>query len=165
MRLTVHRDGRVVMIMPRGMSEDIAERFVASKARWVIGKLEYFKQFPVRNVIPRSRGDYLKYKEHARALAAERIAYFNERYQLTLRKISIKNQKTLWGSCSRNGNLNFNYKIIFLPPALADYIIVHEICHLGEFSHSQKFLNLVARTIPDHRAMRRALRKNALLLS
>lgn len=162
MRLTVHQGGRVVVTLPRGMSEDMAARFVMSKVQWVLAKLAYFSKFPARTFIPRSRGDFLKYKESVRALVAERIACFNQIYQLRFNKISIKNQKTLWGSCSRNGNLNFNYKIVFLPSVLADYIIVHELCHLAEFSHSRVFWNLVSRAAPDHRAIRRELKKNSI---
>jgi len=105
------------------------------------------------------KGDYLKYKENALALAENRIRYFNKIYQFWLNAINIKNQKTRWGSCSRKGNLNFNYKIALLPLQLADYIIVHELCHLGEFNHSRKFWDLVGKTIPDYGLLRNELRK------
>ncbi len=75
----------------------------------------------------------------------------------------IKNHKTRWGSCSELGNLNFNYKLIFLPDAIVDYIVVHEICHLIEFNHSQDFWRLVARTIPNFRELRHELRSRYLL--
>lgn len=109
----------------------------------------------------RSRRDYQKYKEYARALVIERLAHFNISYNFTVGRISIRNQKTRWGSCSKKGNLNFNYKIALLPPELADYVIVHELCHLGEFNHSKNFWTLVERTIPDYRK-RRALLKGQI---
>ena len=82
-----------------------------------------------------ARVSYLKYKETARALAKSRIEYYNTLYGFIFNRISIKNHKSRWGSCSKKGNLNFNYKIALLPEALADYVIVHELCHLGEFNH------------------------------
>ncbi len=106
----------------------------------------------------RNRRQYLKVREHARALVHERIAHFNAAYGFAVGKVFIKNHRSRWGSCSEKGNLNFNYKLAFLPPELADYIIVHELCHLGEFNHSANFWNLVARTVPDHTAVRRRLR-------
>lgn len=91
-------------------------------------------------------------------LAHARLAHFNEAYGFALGRVAIKNHKSRWGSCSKKGNLNFNYKIALLPPELADYVIVHELCHLGEFNHSPRFWALVARTVPDHRALRARLR-------
>ena len=105
-----------------------------------------------------SNKHYLLHKEQARSLVASRLAHFNQHYKFNLKKVFIKNQKSRWGSCSSKGNLNFNYKIALLPPHLADYIIVHELCHLGQFNHSQKFWALVAETMPDWRKMRLMLR-------
>jgi predicted metal-dependent hydrolase len=104
------------------------------------------------------RRDYLKHKEGARALAHARLEYFNEFYRHSYTKVTIRNQKTRWGSCSKKGTLSFNYKIALLPLSHADYIIVHELCHLAEFNHSKKFWDLVAKTIPRFREIRRALR-------
>ena len=89
----------------------------------------------------------------------ERLEHFNRHYQVPLRKVFIKNHKSRWGSCSERGNLNFNYKLIFLPPQVVDYIIAHELCHLKEFNHSPKFWALVEQTIPNHRAIRAELRR------
>ncbi len=111
------------------------------------------------------RKEYLKYKALASIIAEERMRYFNEFYNYKWKKIFIKNQKTRWGSCSKRGNINFNYKIALLPPKISDYIIVHELCHLGEFNHSQNFWNLVAKTIPDYKEIRNDLRKNGLKIS
>ena len=94
----------------------------------------------------------------------ERVEYFNKIYNFSFNKILIKNQKTRWGSCSNKGNLNFNYKILFLPEALRDYIIVHELCHLKEFNHSKNFWKLISRAIPDYSEIKNELRKNGLSL-
>ncbi|PIP23438.1 MAG: hypothetical protein COX90_01110 [Candidatus Nealsonbacteria bacterium CG_4_10_14_0_2_um_filter_38_17] len=70
----------------------------------------------------------------------------------------MKNQKTRWGSCFKKGNPNFNYKIALLSQRLADYIVVHELCHLGELNHSQKSWNLVAKAVPDYPEIRDELK-------
>lgn len=109
-----------------------------------------------------SKKDFIKHKEQALLLARNRVAYFNNSYNFGLNKINIRNQKTRWGSCSKKGNINFNYKIAFLPARLADYIIVHELCHLGEFNHSSSFWNLVAQTAPDYLEIRRELKRTGI---
>ena len=104
------------------------------------------------------RSHYLKYREAARALAHARLKHFNNSYGFTLRKVFIKNHKSRWGSCSSRGNLNFNYKIAFLPPHIADYIFVHELCHLKHFNHSTQFWALVVQTTPNYKVLRKQLR-------
>lgn len=106
----------------------------------------------------RTRKDYLEHKNQALILVHDRLKYFNNFYNFKFNRVSIKNQKTRWGSCSKKGNLNFNYKIVLLPPKLADYIIVHELCHLKELNHSDRFWNLVAKTFPDYLKLRQELK-------
>ncbi len=108
--------------------------------------------------VPRRKGkkaEYEKHKEVAMTLAENRISHYNKLYHFKINRIAIKNSKTRWGSCSKKGNLNFNYKIALLPPELADYIIVHELCHLGEFNHSAKFWELVAMAMPNWKEIRK----------
>ncbi len=107
----------------------------------------------------RNRKQYLKLREEARQLVKARITYYNQHYQVPIKKIFIKNHKSRWGSCSQKGNLNFNYKVVLLPPILTDYIVVHELCHLKEFNHSKKFWAKVAETIPNHVELRLELRR------
>ena len=102
---------------------------------------------------------YLEHKEAARELVVRRLEYFNQHYKLKIGRIAIRNQKSRWGSCSSKGNLNFNYKIVLIPPHLADYVIAHELCHLGQLNHSQKFWDLLGETIPDYENRRMELRK------
>ena len=107
----------------------------------------------------RNRRQYLKVKEATRALVHERLAHFNQSYGHKVGKVFIKNHKTRWGSCSQKGNLNFNYKLVFLPAEIADYIIVHELCHIAQFNHSPAFWALVERAVPHHKQLRRDLRR------
>jgi predicted metal-dependent hydrolase len=100
---------------------------------------------------------YLNHKEETREMIKDRLKHFNAFYNFTYKRIAIKNHKARWGSCSKRGNLNFNYRLLFLPPRLLDYVVVHELCHLGEFNHSNKFWVLVEKTIPDWRARRKEL--------
>lgn len=115
-----------------------------------------------RVTTPRRRSAYLKHKEMARKIVHDRIAHFAPLYGLTVGRIAIRDQRSRWGSCSRKGNLNFNYRIALLSPHLVDYIIVHELCHLKEFNHSKHFWDQVARTIPDHVSCRKELHRISL---
>lgn len=160
MRLAVYCDGAVIVTTPHDLKENIVERFLKEKSQWLVSKLDFFRQFEDHAIAKYSHEDYLKLKEDAYKLAESRLLYFNKIYKFKYNKISIKNQKTRWGSCSKKGNLNFNYKIVLLPPQIADYIIVHELCHLKEFNHSKKFWNLVAKAMPDYLAIRKKLKKS-----
>ena len=95
--------------------------------------------------------DFKENKQKAYALVHNKVLYFNKFYNFEIKSINIRNQKTRWGSCSKDKNINFNYKIVFLPSLFQDYIIVHELCHLREMNHSKRFWNLVAQQIPDHK--------------
>lgn len=99
------------------------------------------------------------HKEAARALVLSRLAHWSGAYDVSWTSVSIRNQKTRWGSCSKRGGLSFNYRLALIPMHLADYVIVHEMCHLKEFNHSKNFWDLVARTIPDWRVRRAELKK------
>lgn len=102
--------------------------------------------------------DYQKYRHAAATFAAKRLKHFNACYGFAYRRLSIRNGKTRWGSCSRTGSISFSYTIMLLPPALADYIIVHELCHCKEFNHSIRFWRLVGEMIPDYKQRKILLR-------
>jgi len=163
MRLAVYCDGSVVVTTPFYLGETAIERLLHEKAQWLFSKISFFKQFEGLVVARHTKADYVKYKKEAHALAVARAEYFNAMYGFRFNQITIRNQKTRWGSCSRNKNLNFNYKIVLLPQRLADYIIVHELCHLGEFNHSHKFWALVAQVMPDHIDLRKELKRNRIM--
>ncbi len=106
-----------------------------------------------------SAARYVQHKEAARALVHARLAHFAPQYGVIFGRVAIRNSRSRWGSCSQLGNLNFNYKVLLLPPALADYVVVHELCHLKHFNHSPDFWAEVARAIPHYKALRAQLRK------
>lgn len=158
-RLTIYPGGRMVAVLPWSLKEEKLERLMRAKAEWIFDKIDYFKRAPEPISGPDSRKDFLKYKTAAHVLVRNRIEYFNPIYQCRFNKITIRNQRTRWGSCSKKSNLSFNYKIALLPRELADYIIVHELCHLKELNHSQKFWDLVGKALPEYRRLKRELRK------
>ncbi len=102
---------------------------------------------------------YRTHKAAARAIILERLHYFNQYYGYTYKRVAIRNTSRSWGSCSSLGNLNFSYKLLFLPAALRDYVVVHELCHLKELNHSSAFWDLVGECIPDYRELRATLRE------
>lgn len=163
LRLAVYCNGAVVVTAPPAMNESTVTQFITKKSRWVIDKLAYFKKFSGAVLVKKNnKKDFIKHKERALLLAKSRVEYFNKIYKFEFNKINIRNQKTRWGSCSKKGHLNFNYKIALLPARLADYIIIHELCHLGEFNHSPNFWNLVAQTAPDYSEIRRELKRTGV---
>jgi len=101
----------------------------------------------------------LEHKEAARSLTLSRLTHFNQFYNHSWNRVAIRNQRRCWGSCTSLGNLNFSYKILFLPPCLSDYIILHELCHLKELNHSPRFWAEMAKVMPDYQTRRRELRK------
>lgn len=161
-RLAVYCDGSVIVTSPLGIQQSIIEKFIADKKQWVLDKINFFKGVDNKAIRTFSRKDYLDNKDKVLALVKERIDFYNKLCGFSFNKISIKNQKTCWGSCSRKNNLNFNYKIIFLPQKHRDYIIAHELCHLREFNHSRKFWSLVEKIIPDYLDIKKELRNHEL---
>jgi predicted metal-dependent hydrolase len=161
LRLAVRPGGAFTVTAPRYLSWGAVEKFILQKSEWILGAIDKLSAYPAP-VRKNKKAENLKYKEYknvAQKMAEEKVAKFNQVYNFKYNNISIRNQKTRWGSCSRKGNLNFNYKIALIPEHLADYIIVHEICHLGQMNHSRNFWALVAKTIPDHKKLRAQLRK------
>lgn len=160
MRLAVYCDGAVVVTAPWWVGQSKVEQFVAHKSRWILDKLNYFKRFDGQVFFKRSKRDFLEQKAAALALVQARVAHFNTLYNFTFKRIAVKNPKTRWGSCSKKGNLNFNYRLVHLPERLVDYVVVHELCHLQEFNHSRKFWELVGKTIPNYVELKRELKRN-----
>jgi hypothetical protein len=100
------------------------------------------------------------YRRQARIVIAERLTHWNAHYGFTYGRVTIKEQKSRWGSCSRQGNLNFNWRLLLAPAPILDYVIIHELAHLKELNHSPRFWAIVAQTCPDYAAKRRWLRQH-----
>lgn len=158
MRITITPDAKVVVTIPTYISSTRAEMFVREKSAWIESKLAWLKATGAGNRPRLTKTHFKQHKEQARILAEERTAYFNTHYKFHYTTITIRNQKTRWGSCSKRGALSFNFRIALIAKELVDYVIVHELCHLGAMNHSKRFWDLVAETIPNHKALRRKLR-------
>ncbi|MFH0857349.1 MAG: M48 family metallopeptidase [Candidatus Magasanikbacteria bacterium] len=136
------------------------EKFLEKEKEWISLQLQKFK----REKISLTSGNetYHGYRLRAHQLVRDRLRVWNVQYGYTYNTIRIKDTGTRWGSCSSQKNLNFNYRIYFLPEHLQDYIIVHELCHLEEMNHSFHFWNLVKKTVPDYRKRKHELKKYSL---
>ncbi len=152
-------DSSVVLTMPFGTAIGIADKFVQTKLAWIKRAVEYFKTHPGLARSKPVRGEYKRHKNQAIILAQAKVKQWAEFYGVKYGRIAIRNQKTRWGSCSKKGNLNFNYRIAHLRPELLDYLVVHELCHLQEFNHSRNFWALVAKAVPEYKNFRAELKR------
>ena len=120
----------------------------------------------VRLTVPSSMPETLHaaleswYRRQGRHVFAERVAHWNAQFGFSHGRIAIRDQKSRWGSCSRQGNLNFNWRLLLAPLAVLDYIVIHELAHLKEGNHSPCFWALVAEKCPDYRSHRTWLRQH-----
>ncbi|MCX6762996.1 MAG: SprT family zinc-dependent metalloprotease [Candidatus Moranbacteria bacterium] len=159
LRVTIYPGGELAATLPRNFSLEQLESFLRQKADWILRKMNLAKKRKPSMVLPKaSRREYLARKKEAFELVENKIDYFRAIYNLCPARISIRNQKTRWGSCSRKGNLNFNYRIVHLPEKYLDYVVVHELCHLKQFNHSKRFWDLVAEAVPDFKKIRKEIR-------
>lgn len=159
-RITVKSDESVIVTIPKSMDEDTGRALAKSKSSWIEEALAKIRARPhPLFVVPKGNvRDYRKHKEAARTLVHSRLEHFNATYGFVWNKVFIKNTRSRWGSCSKQGNLNFNYRLAFLPEKYVDYVVVHELCHLEEFNHSEAFWKLVEKAIPDYRDHRKHMR-------
>jgi len=121
---------------------------------------KYFKKR--RKITKKSAVSQLHYrhnKEFARQIISSRVEYFANECHFTYGRIAIRNSRRSWGSCSSLGNLNFHYRLAFLPKELLDYVVVHELCHLRHFNHSPAFWAEVAKILPTYQSLRADLRQ------
>jgi hypothetical protein len=107
-------------------------------------------------------------EKHLRAVAVRelppRVIALAARHALAVQRITIRNQRSRWGSCSRRGSISLNWRLVQMPPAVADYIILHELAHLRQMNHSPRFWQEVERLCPDYRAAEAWLKARRQLL-
>lgn len=99
-------------------------------------------------------------REYAKVHLGEKVCQFAEKMQVTVNRITIKEQKTRWGSCSSKGNINFNWKLVLMPERIQDYIVVHELAHRKQMNHSAAFWKIVEDFLPDYKERRAWLRSH-----
>ncbi len=158
MRLAIYGDGSLVVTKPWRLNEGLVEHFLKQKIDWILKKIGTVSKLENPGRGRDNKKHFLLHKDNALKLINEKLFDFNKNYNFKYNRVCVRNQLTRWGSCSKNSNLNFNYKILFLAPHLADYIIVHELCHLREFNHSKNFWKLVEENIPEYKERRRELK-------
>lgn len=158
-RVAIGRDAALAVTAPWFVPVGLAESFLRQKESWILHQLDFWQKRQLATGLSGNAKDYKRSKAAAYRLAVVKIKQWNVFYGLSYCRVSIRNQKTRWGSCSQKGNLNFNYKIIHLAEHLQDYLIVHELCHLRQPNHSKDFWRLVGQTIPDYSARSKELKK------
>ena len=104
------------------------------------------------------------FREYARVHLKEKADFYAKEMHVTFNRIAIKEQKTRWGSCTSEGNLNFNWRLIFAPEKVLDYVVVHELSHRKEMNHSPAFYAVVASVMPEYKACEKWLRDNGATL-
>ena len=158
MSIAVHRDGSVVVVQPARVGLERFLSLLQEKFVWIEETLKKFNGRTSLISLRHSASERVMLSRSARQIVEDRLIYFNQFYNFEYKRITIRNQKTRWGSCSSRGNLNFNYRIALLQPELQDYLIVHELCHLKEFNHSRNFWKLVEQQIPNYKILHKALK-------
>jgi len=157
-RLSINSTGNLTASAPKWYPIWLINKFLEEKSEWIWKQLKDVDFSLTDQKEKEDRESYKKNKELARKIIRERVEFFNRYYNFSYNRISIKNQKTCWGSCSQKGNLNFNYKLIDLEDKERDYVIVHELCHLKELNHGKEFWKLVSETFPDYKIIRRKIK-------
>ena len=102
------------------------------------------------------------WRENARALFVERLAHYAPLLGVALPPLAVSAARTRWGSCSRSSGIRLNWRLLHFPLPVLDYVVVHELAHLREMNHSERFWSLVAQIYPDYQPARVELKKRAL---
>ncbi len=159
MALKVEEDGSVVVRAPLGAAGAGADFFVESHKEWIDSRRKAYERIRIERLSyteeERSAG-----RQRAKAVLEEKCRYFARRMGVDYGRITVREQKTRWGSCSGAGNLSFNWKLALMPEEILDYLVVHELAHRREMNHSQRFWEIVEKEIPDYKKRRDWLRKN-----
>ncbi len=165
MSLQVNAEGLIVRA-PLQVSDAEINRFVLQHESWIEKSLNRAKER--QNVIdglePISYEEIQELAAKAVQVIPERVEFYARKIGVTYGRITIRNQRSRWGSCSAKGNLNFNCLLMLTPPQVLDSVIVHELCHRREMNHSERFYEEVLRVFPDYWLWERWLKENGDLL-
>lgn len=147
------RQGQLIVRAPRQASREDISRFLLQHRKWIESHLAKAQQASIERKL--TAEDLQALSDKAREVIAARVAYYAPRIGVTYGKITIRRQRTRWGSCSSRGDLSFNCLLILAPPEVLDSVVVHELCHRKEMNHSDRFYAEVLRVCPDYRTQHR----------
>lgn len=163
--VSIQPDCTITVRAPLSVSDSQIRRFLIEKQHWLITKYLEAKQkqetIPCSDLTDTQRAALTRrYIDAAKEYFPKRVAYFHQFTGGTYSRITIRDQKTRWGSCSSKGTLSFNWRLMLAPPAILDYVVVHELCHLRHMDHSPAFWQAVGEVFPDYASARKWLRKH-----
>jgi predicted metal-dependent hydrolase len=150
--LRVDPDGRVRVTIPRGGSRREADAFALRNRAWIETQLSRVRPPAVAPDVQRV------WRTRATAVLPARLYELADRHGLVVTAVSVRSQKTRWGSCGRNGHISLNWRLMLMPEWVRDYVLVHELMHLRRLDHSRKFWRLVEAACPEYRKARQWLR-------
>lgn len=163
--ISITPDGRITVRVPLRISDREIRHLLTDRQTWIITK--YLEQqqkqarMPVSDLTDTQRAALTqRYIAAAREYFPKRAAHFQQFTGGIYSRITIRDQKTRWGSCSARGTLSFNWRLMLAPPAILDYVVVHELCHLTHMNHSPAFWQAVEAVCPDYRDSRRWLKEH-----
>lgn len=134
--IQIKPDGQVVVRCPKRMRERDVRAYVDSKSGWIE---KHLANRTTEEIAPFSAEKIESLRRKARPMIEERAAHYAQIMGVSYHRITIRAQRTRWGSCSSKGNLNFNCLLALVPNEVLDYVVVHELCHLKEMNHSDRF--------------------------
>lgn len=163
--IEIRPDMRVFVRAPEKIPQNEIIKFVEEKQNWIKKHLVqmYFKAEENKKQKKEpalTNADIEKLCQKALSVIPDKVKYYAEIMGVTYGRITIRNQKTRWGSCSSKGNLNFNCLLMLMPDKVLDYVVVHELCHLRQMNHSKKFWKEVERYMPDYPNYKKWLNEN-----
>ena len=166
--IRVNSDLTVTVRAPRWLSKKEIDKILIEKEGWINRHIEQTRQLNEKDaesgIRKLSDEDIRRLRELAYPVISERVRHFSEIIGVDYGSITIRNQKTRWGSCSSNGNLSFNCLLMLATPDVLDYVVVHELCHRKEMNHSKRFWDEVEKVLPDYRKQRRWLKEEGIIL-
>lgn len=160
--IQIKPDGSVIVRAPLRMKTADIERFVNEKRGWIEKHLSEIEKKNEENIdTPKFTDDEIKaLAEKAMVCIPEKVKFYSVIIGVTYGRITIRNQKSRWGSCSSKGNLNFNCLLMLCPEKVIDYVVIHELCHRKHMNHSKEFWNEVQRAMPDYKIHKDWLKEN-----
>ena len=153
--IQVNSDLSVTVRAPYGVTEKYIEEFLNKNEAWISKRMNEIKvkkkSIESKNVENVTLDKIKILADQALKIIPTRVEYFARIIGVTYGNITIRNQKTRWGSCSSKGNLNFNCLLMLAPPEVLDYVVVHELCHRKQMNHSKAFWTEVEKVFPDYK--------------